>query len=159
MSIFKRRGFWIAAVSVLIAGTVVFIWNNSVPDVSSSHQTSMQVTEIVEPVLEPIVGSENVTEHLVRKLAHLVQFAALGFETAALLILLKRMRPVYLANGLFFGMTVALTDESIQILSQRGSQVQDVWLDFAGFSCALLMTAAIRLIIVAISKKYTKNKA
>ena len=37
----------------------------------------------------------------------------------------------------------ALTDETIQIFTGRGPQVQDVWLDFAGGAAGLLVMLAL----------------
>lgn len=41
---------------------------------------------------------------------------------------------------------VAAIDETIQIFSHRGSQLQDVWLDFSGFIVGtLLLLAAVAI--------------
>ena len=36
---------------------------------------------------------------------------------------------------------MAVTDEALQLISNRGSQVQDILLDFAGFLAGLLLWA------------------
>ena len=42
---------------------------------------------------------------------------------------------------------MAALDETIQIFSNRGSQLQDVWLDFAGFSTGLFLVLLVRAIL------------
>ena len=48
-----------------------------------------------------------------------------------------------LVNCLFFLLLAALTDETTQIFTGRGPQVQDVWLDFAGGTAGLLVMLAL----------------
>ena len=55
--------------------------------------------------------------------------------------LLERLGGV--VNCLFFLLLAALTDETIQIFTGRGPQVQDVWLDFAGGAAGLLVMLAL----------------
>ena len=51
-----------------------------------------------------------------------------------------------LANALFAGLAAAVTDETIQIFSQRGSRVADVVLDFSGAVAGALVIALIALL-------------
>lgn len=46
-----------------------------------------------------------------------------------------------------FGLLIAFMDETIQLFSDRGSQVQDVWLDFAGVVTGVLLAVAVRRIV------------
>ena len=66
--------------AVFIVLTLVFIWGQSVMDRELSSEESGFVMRLVTPVLELIVGRGNVTEHMVRKLAHFCEFALLGAE-------------------------------------------------------------------------------
>lgn len=43
---------------------------------------------------------------------------------------------------------MAAIDETIQIFTGRGSQLQDVWLDFAGFSAGLLAVLLVRALVL-----------
>lgn len=65
---------------IFIALTVIFIFSQSIPDIPSSKAESEKVLELVEPILEPVVGKNNVTDHFVRKLAHFAEFFVLGAE-------------------------------------------------------------------------------
>ena len=128
--------------------TLAFIWGNSLLSSEQSSGESAWVLQLVTPFLELFAGKGNVTEHLVRKLAHFTEFALLGLELlfwfSQKLGKKKEALLLAMAHGLF----AALTDETIQLFSGRGSQVQDVWLDFAGVTAgaltALLLTLLIR---------------
>ena len=116
----------------LIILTLLFIWGNSLLNREQSSGESAWVMQLIAPFLELFVGKGNVTEHLVRKLAHFAEFALLGLE----LLFWFKGQPKKLKSALLLamahGLFAALTDETLQLFSGRGSQVQDVWLDFAG---------------------------
>ena len=67
--------------------------------------------------------------------------ACWGTELCALLCLNRRQSVQGFVNCAFAGLAAAVTDEALQLLSNRGSQVQDVLLDFAGFVTGLLLWA------------------
>lgn len=117
---------------ILNVATPLFIWGNSIEGVAESQQKSLDVLEAIRPVLEVIVDKEKVTDHLVRKMAHFIEFSVLGVELALFLIVCRRVRWREIVYSAYYGLTVALIDETIQIFSGRGSQVKDVWLDFSG---------------------------
>ena len=153
----KRRVAYIGLI-ILILVTIVFIWSNSLQSIPESQAKSKDFLNKVKPLLGIFVGTGNVTDHLVRKLAHFTEFGALGCELALLLALRKRINWQSVINSAFFAMTVALTDETIQIFSGRGSQVQDVWLDFAGSCTGILFVIVIfGLIKVARNRKNKKQ--
>lgn len=132
----KRIGTVLLLLAILAA--LAFIWGNSLESAVESSLKSGRVRELIEPLLELLVGQGNVTDRMVRKLAHLTEFAVLG----ALLLLLTaaafRVRLQSVLNCQFFLLLAALTDETIQLFTDRGSQVRDVWLDFAGGTAGLL---------------------
>ena len=115
---------------VLIILTLVFIFGNSILDREKSAQESGWVKQLVEPVLEIVVGEGNVTDHLVRKLAHFSEYTLLGLEMMAFF-----GRPTAVTHCL----CTAFLDESIQILTGRGPSVIDIWIDLAGgvFGCLI----------------------
>ena len=136
----RTRKTWIVIISVIIAATIVFIWGNSFKSRSESQGLSLGVLKLLRPLLDEIFSPENVTDHLVRKLAHFTEFGALGAELVLLTILLRRLKWQSIVNCLFAGLVVALTDETIQLFSARGSQVADVDLDFSGVVAGVLLT-------------------
>lgn len=135
--------------TILIILTLTFIFQNSMESVAQSEEKSTAVMEKVCFLLERVVGKGNVTDHLVRKLAHFFEFSVLGIEMSALSFLHHSpRRTLYFSITLpvFCGLLAALTDETIQIVSARGSQVQDVWLDFAGVCVGVGVVFAVWLI-------------
>ncbi len=139
--------------------TLAFIWGNSTQSIEASQALSLGVLQKVKPVLEVMAGAGNVTDHLVRKLAHFIEFAALGIQLALLLMLFGRVRLQPVINCAFFGLAVAVLDETIQIFSYRGAQIQDVWLDFSGVCAGLLAALGIYLIVKAARRHMSKKSS
>lgn len=144
-----KKRFLTIFLTILIILTLAFIFKNSMESVAQSQEKSTAVMERISFLLENIVGKGNVTDHLVRKLAHFIEFSVLGAELAALSFLYHwRLKSLCLSIvlPLFGGLLAALTDETIQIVSARGSQVQDVWLDFSGVCLGVGMIFALWLL-------------
>lgn len=125
---------------LFVLATLAFIRCNSLESTLDSREKSLIILNLLQPYLEIFVGPGNVTQHLVRKIAHFCEFFVLGCGVA----LLRRRRgwqPVL--NCLSVGLAATVVDESLQLLSQRGAQVQDILLDFVGFSCGLGLVLAV----------------
>ena len=141
---------------ILIGATLIFIWSNSMRSIEESLNTSTSFTEILTPFLGVFFGRDNVTDHLVRKMAHFGEFGLLGIELSILLICRNRVKLQSIINCLFLALSTAVIDESIQILFERGSQVQDVLLDFSGAFTFISLLIISYFIICGI--KATKQK-
>ena len=128
---------------VLIA-TLCFIWSNSMVGKEGSASLSRTVTAWLNGIGIPV------TEHFVRKAAHFCEFGLLGCELMLLFWLRSGVRFQNLCNAAFAALLSAVTDETIQIFSGRGSQVQDVVLDFSGALTGILLVS---LIISLIEKR------
>lgn len=128
----RARDGWSLVLLVFITATLVFIWTNSMEAPAESSEKSQWVMKLLTPVLELFVGKGNVTEFLVRKLAHFCEFGLLGCELSLMLILRKCQTLQWYVNVAMFAFTVAVLDETIQIFADRGSSLADVWLDTAG---------------------------
>ena len=100
---------------------------------------SLDIVDLLTPILGPLIGEENVTDHFIRKLAHFTEFSVLGAEMACLSLLLTKRRIHGMMHCLFAGLLAAVIDESLQLLNDRGSQVQDVLLDFGGVLFGVLL--------------------
>lgn len=124
----KRKAVILA---VLILLLLAFIWGNSVQSIPDSRDRSLSVMARIQSFLELFVGKGNVTNHLVRKLAHLCKYSLLGLVLTHWIRLWMQPTPRQVLYGMLFGLAVAVTDETIQIFSHCGSQVQNVILDFA----------------------------
>lgn len=120
--------------TVLIILTLALIWGHSLLGREASSEESGFVMELLEPVLEMVVGEGNVTEFLVRKLAHFTEFFVLGLEVLTFFAYRKPLFPQAFLLALTHGFFAAFLDETIQIFSGRGPMIQDVWLDVCGFA-------------------------
>ena len=120
--------------TVLIILTLALIWGHSLLGREASTEESGFVMELLEPVLEMVVGEGNVTEFLVRKLAHFTEFFVLGLEVLTFFAYRKPLFPQAFLLALTHGFFAAFLDETIQIFSGRGPMIQDVWLDVCGFA-------------------------
>lgn len=129
---YNTRDVWSLVLLVLITATLVFIWTNSMEAPAESSEKSRWVMKLMTPFLELFVGKGNVTEFLVRKLAHFCEFGLLGCELSLMLILRRRQTLPWYVNAGMFAFVVAALDETIQIFAERGSSLADVWLDTAG---------------------------
>ncbi len=131
---------------LLILATLIFIFSNSLPDIESSKARSEGIMKLIAPFLELFVGKGNVTLHLVRKLAHFAEFGILGLQLG---ILVKKPK----SSAFLFALLSAMTDETIQIFTGRGPQVQDVWLDFGGACTGILAGISILYLIQTIRNR------
>ena len=133
---------------ICTALTLIFIWGNSFLPSDVSSGESGFVMKLLTPLLEIFTGKGNVTEHLVRKLAHFTEYTVLGVELGLLFGVMKRNkdRIVWRCWPLIFlhSIGIALIDETIQIFTGRGPAITDVWIDTAG---ATLGSSVVLLII------------
>ena len=137
--VMKKKETVRAVLTVLIVLTLIFIFRNSTDSREESSALSLYVKELVGPILEVFVGKGNVTEHLVRKLAHFTEFFVLGAEFSFLLINEKKAGTAGVSLILLAGLVSALSDETVQLFFERGSSVKDVWLDFGGYCTAVAL--------------------
>ena len=156
---------------VLVALMLAFIWGHSLMSVEQSGAESLQIVEMLKGVFSRVCGLLGIggaveavwiTDHLVRKTAHFVEFAVLG----GLLCLVCKVcmvtggesgvgKSVGKSGGeptksgvaravcaCLLGLLAAFLDETLQLFSGRVSMVADVWLDFAGVVCGVAAVAA-----------------
>lgn len=137
---------------VLSLALLSFIIYNSLQPVAESTEESLGVLAWIEPLLEKFVGAGNVTDGLVRKLAHFAEFSLLGVFIMALCAASGRARFQSLTNCLFFGLLTAVCDESLQMLTDRSPEVKDILLDFAGIIIGTLIVFAVYHIVSYLRK-------
>lgn len=145
-AVIRKR--WNIVLVLLLALTLAFIWGNSLLPRTESQEISRGLLAELCAALETVglhIDPQN--DHWLRKLAHFGEFALLGAELCALLFLNRRARPQGFVNCAFAGLAVAVTDEALQLISNRGSQVQDVLLDFAGFLTGLLLCGLVWMLV------------
>jgi VanZ family protein len=150
----KKQNFFSAILIILILATLAFIWSSSFKTIAASTDDSVRALKLLTPLLEFFVGKGNATDHLVRKIAHFAEFLILGSEFALFLTVRRRVDIQGIANCLFAGLSAAVIDESIQIISNRGSMVSDVLLDFCGVTAGVLLI----LLFYAVFKPKRRKK-
>lgn len=120
-------------ITILIIATIAFAWIHSAMPRTQSAAESGFFLDFLKPFLSKFLPEESVTDHLIRKIAHFVEYGALGFEVAILVRgVWKKANWRAAVKAVYFGLSVALIDETIQIFSERGPQIADVWLDLSG---------------------------
>ena len=120
---------------LLLAVTLGVIWINSMLPREESAAISQGLTAWLRSIGVPIRD-----DHLLRKLAHFGEFCLLGCELTLLFWLRSGLSFQNLSNAAFCALLTAVTDESIQFFSGRGSMVMDVVLDFSGALTGILLT-------------------
>lgn len=129
----RRLPFIICAIIMTL-----FIFSNSMDSAEISSAKSSIVTDVICKALNSVNRSPNRSDivHIVRKTAHVLEFAAQGFLLAFCFDGKFKKRIIYI---LFFGLFTACCDEYIQLFSSgRGSMVQDVFIDFFGSILGML---------------------
>ena len=150
------RKRWNIILGLLVLLTLAFIWGNSLVNRTESQELSRSLMAEICAALENVgLHLDPQNDHWLRKLAHFGEFGLLGAELCALLFLNRRVRFQGFVNCAFAGLAAAVTDEALQLVSNRGSQVQDVLLDFAGFLTGLLLCG---LLCGIIGRKRPKNR-
>lgn len=150
----NNNNFYSTILTILIILTICFIFSNSLESREVSSEKSNAVMEMVEPLFEGVVGEGNVTNHLIRKTAHFVEFFTLGVLLTARFVLAffseeqqrcsKWIAPI---TALGCGVLIAAMDETIQIFSHRGAQVQDVLLDSTGVAVAVCLVYGVWMLL------------
>lgn len=149
----KRRNLLLGLLAAL---TLAFIWGNSLLGRAESQKLSQGLLAEFCAALENVglhIDPEN--DHWLRKLAHFGEFGLLGAELGLLMFLNRRQCFQGFVNCAFMGLAAAVTDEALQLISNRGSRVQDVLLDFAGFAAGLLLCG---LLFAITGRKRPKNR-
>lgn len=138
----KQRVIWLV-LAILWTG---FIWSNSLQPAEVSIQTSGSVEKWVEPVLTSLGIPEEDRSFVVRKTAHLTEFALLG-----MLWLLFFRRRAWLGPcvwALCMCAATAIVDETIQIfVSGRGCELRDMTIDTLGAAVGISLLTALQLLI------------
>ena len=136
---------WYKYLFIIITFFVIgFIWWNSSKNVEESSGISQGVLYEIMQIFARIGISTDITEHIIRKLAHFTEFTALGILLSIDTVLFLKNMKQYVWIPLFIGLLVALIDETIQLFPVgRSSSVKDVWLDFSGviFGTILLLVS------------------
>ena len=142
-----RRGVWLGAAVLWM----VFIWSNSLQTAAESSANSQGFLSLLMPLLEWTNIPEDSWHTLIRKAAHMAEFALLGFLWSnALRDERNHYRPevpTQLCCALLICLLTALTVETIQLfVAGRSGEVRDIWIDFGGGVLGCLTAGVIQAI-------------
>ena len=133
----RRKLFW----GVLLVLNLALIWGNSLVSGAESGQMSGGIMEFVMKLLQIPAEYSDAVHLLIRKLAHITEFACLSALISWCLGRVKEKRVHQILLAVLISMAVALMDETIQLRTpDRGPSLVDVWIDTLG--AVLGMTAA-----------------
>ena len=145
----KKNSISFYIVLILLIGTLIFIFSNSLQPAAESSKKSESMLNEVKPIFEFFLGKGNVTDHIIRKTAHFIEFLILGAELMLLAVLgIKKLRFQHFVNCLFSGLAIAVIDESLQLLNDRGPLVQDILLDFSGVLTGIMIVLIFKPLII-----------
>lgn len=123
-----------------------------------SVETSGALSDAIEDILSSAFGGNSDAPALetvnIRKVAHFVEFCVLAIIGCFLLLCFDMSVGLRVALAAFGGLFFPICDETIQIFSQRGSSVRDVWIDIAGYTLGCLVAT----VAVSIKKKVTNKR-
>lgn len=127
----------IATIFFVIALLFIFAQSVMPPEISSFE--SNFVMNLLGPVLEFFLGAGNVTSFSIRKIAHYTEYAILGLFAAFILRKEDRGNIKRFVIGIGTCLLIAILDETIQIFTNRGPAILDVWIDTAGAIVGLVV--------------------
>ena len=124
-----------------------FIFFNSLQVQEESAQASGFFTAIAMRMLG-IVGLGDIDmetlSHIVRKIAHFAEFFIQGVLLLLFAVCITQKYRTAVVHVLFAGLLTACCDEFIQLfIDGRGSSVGDVFIDFGGTVCAVILILAL----------------
>ena len=148
----KTRKTFAIILGILTVCTLAFIWGNSILSIGSSAERSGNLYEKLKGVLDFLFGEGIITHDVFRKMAHGGEFFIFGLELNFLFLSLNKYQVKTVIYILLCGFFVAVIDETLQIFSNRGSSLTDVWIDFGGIFTACLIIGATYYLGYKISK-------
>ena len=150
--------FWKYFLIALMIATLSFTFFQSSKSKQESKETSEKVEQIIEPILPSDTPVGEYVQNNIRKIAHFVEFFALGAEIAIYVFLfLPKIKFAFLS--LIIAPIVALFDETIQIFSDRGPEISDVWIDVLGYFSASIFVYLFAFAILYLKRRIYAKRA
>ena len=136
----KRKIFIILSWLMVAAICIAIFWFSA----QAAEESAEESGRLLE-ILSSIFGA-GLTDFIIRKAAHMIEFAALGFFTANAFFALWGNKNVLLPISAAF--LYACTDEIHQyFVPGRACRLTDVFIDLAGIAIGALVTFAIYKIV------------
>lgn len=151
-SVLVRR-LW-AAAAILV---VLFIWSNSLRNADRSTVQSDTVLTTLAPFLKDVPKDTiRLPRTLIRKAAHITEFAALGLTLCAALSAPARRYRRAAVMALTLSSLIASSDELIQrFVPGRSGQLSDVCLDMLGAALGILLYLGVKYFLGSVRKRNT----
>lgn len=144
----------------LIASVIfstAFILVNSLMDYERSHSSSGVVTDIITSTEDEKEWAS--IELLVRKFAHVIEYALLGACVMALALFISRVFNKFLFGySIAYSLFIAVLDEHFQSFSDRVSSTSDILLDFLGSIIGSSLVLIIFFVTIHLVRKNKKHK-
>ena len=151
MNISKSLILKILMLTAIITVTLT-IFFNSFKDIVASNKASDVVVDVI--VSDQSNEEIDYLKLIVRKTAHLVEYAALGVVVMLYVKFIeKESQKKFYGVALFYTLLVAVVDEHIQSFSNRTSSTGDILLDFFGVLIGFTLVLAIHFIYVKLKNR------
>ena len=124
---------------ILLVLYICFIFSNSLKSKESSSNDSASIHMLLNNILAGLNIPIVLSEYFVRKLAHFTEFFILGLSFFGYIRISNKININRCIQICFASCLVAMTDETIQYFSGRGSMLLDVWLDFSSSVLAITL--------------------
>lgn len=122
----------------------LFIFSNSAQTANSSSGQSGRLLSFLCWLFNAESPEQiGLSQHIIRKLAHMAEFAAQGFFFSLFFLKRNKKFSAFFVNILFFGLLSACTDEAIQMFFDgRSGEIKDIFIDFSGTVLGLFAAVA-----------------
>lgn len=149
-----------------VFASVAFIFYNSSQVADISSDVSGKATHIINDIISHTPWDVHIPEKIVRKLAHIAEFAVLGFFLTLCLRVYTKRLVAFSAWPMLLGLFVAVCDEFYQrFVPGRTGQIKDIFIDFIGVcggtAAGICLVVAVQIFIWLIwgRKKKAKENA
>lgn len=125
----------------LTACLIAFAFIHSLMPADISGEESESVMNFFQIIFNSLGFSAELTDHIVRKVAHFTEYTAIGSMLMCCAYSFNRFKPYkYYIYMLFAGLAAAVCDETIQLnVVGRSGQIVDVLIDFSGIITGTLI--------------------
>lgn len=152
----ERKNYLFRFIMILItAGLIAFAFIHSSMNADESGAESAVTMVFLQNILDALGIKIELTDHIVRKLAHFTEYSAIGIMLMNTAYAFNKSRPyIYYPHILFAGLFTAVIDEAIQLnVPGRAGMITDALLDFSGVVTGTVVMLIILTIYKAVRRK------
>lgn len=153
----ERNNYLFRFIMILLtAGLIAFAFIHSSMTADESGAESAVTMGFLQNILDALGVNFELTDHIVRKLAHFAEYTAIGIMLMNTAYAFNKSRPyVFYPHILFAGLFTAVIDEAIQLnVPGRYGMITDALLDFSG----IVTGSVLMLIILTIYKTVHRKR-